>query len=132
GTNSAITNSECEANAGLVKEDGSIAAARCKVKTWPMVGANPAYGKPTRAPLPTQTGGITTMRREELERFPVFQLYEQPALSLGARPVDNELRKNRTHVFDNDFVQQHYEDDEPESWGETQDRLYGVPIGCRE
>ena len=130
GTESAITHSECAANAGAARKDSTIAAACCKVKAWLLVGADPAYGKPTRAPLPTEPGGIRTMSREELETLrsgtgPVF-------VGLGARPVDDVLRKNRTHVFDNDFVQQHYKEDESESCEETQERVYGVPIGCHE
>ena len=58
------------------------------------------------------------MSYKELERFPVFQLYTQPALCSGPHSVDTVLRKNRTHFFDNDSLQQHYEDDERESRSE--------------
>jgi len=124
-TRASITDEENAANAGADKSDIKITTARNKVAAWPSVCER-------NAPLPIEPGGIRTMSREELERFPVFQFYGQPALSLGPRPVDNALRKNRTHVFDSVFVQQHYENDEPESWGERQERLYGVPVGCRE
>jgi len=72
------------------------------------------------------------MSCEELARFPVFHLYDQPARSLGPRPVDGTLRKNRTHLFKNYFVQQRYEDDDQESPEEEQERVHGVPAGCRE
>ena len=57
GIESAITHSECAANAGAAKKDSSIAAACCKVKAWLLVGSDPTYGEPTRAPLPTEPGG---------------------------------------------------------------------------
>lgn len=124
-TRATITDEESQANAGLGSSASRIAIARDKVAAWPSVCER-------NAPLPIRPDGIRAMSREEFERFPVFQLYGQAVLSLGTRPVDNVLLKNRTHLFDNDFVLQHYEDDEPESSEETQERLYGVPIGCRE
>lgn len=129
GTTSAITYSECAANAGAAKRDSSILTGRCKVKAWRLVGADPAYGEPTRAPLPAEPGGIITMSREKLER-----LSSGIGLELDGsvvRPVDTVLRENRTRSLDNDFVQQNYTDDDGESPGEKQERLYGVPDGCR-
>jgi hypothetical protein len=120
---SAITNTECEANAGAAEMVGSIAAARRKVGAWPRVGADPDYGKPTRAPLPTQPGGIKTISCEELER-----LSSGIGLALvgsGARPVDKVLRESRTRLPNNDVVQQHYEDDEREASSD-------VPVGYHE
>jgi len=57
-----ITPREMEANAGLLGSDTSIASARSKVKAWPLVGSDPAYG------VPTKSIGIRVMSREELER----------------------------------------------------------------
>jgi hypothetical protein len=132
GTESAITHSECAANAGAARRDSIIAAACCKVKAWPLVGVDPAYGEPTRAPLPTEPGGVRAMSCEELTRVPVFHLYDPSARSLGPRPVKSTLRKSRTHLVNNYFVQQRYEDDDQESPEEEQERLRGVPAGCRE
>jgi len=72
------------------------------------------------------------MGREELERFPVFQLYRPPASRSDPHPVDAVYRQRRTHFFDDDLLQQRYEDDDQESPEEEQERLPGVPAGCRE
>ena len=72
------------------------------------------------------------MSCEELERFPVFQLYGQGARGLGPRPVDSIVYKSRKHFFDSDLAQQSYENDDQESPEEEQERLHGVPLGCRE
>jgi len=132
GIESAITHSECAANAGAARKDSSIAAACCKVKAWLLVGADPTYGEPTRSPLPIEPGGVRAMGREELERFPVFQLYRPPASRSDPHPVDAVYRQRRTHFFDDDLLQQRYEDDDQESPEEEQERLPGVPAGCRE
>jgi len=129
---SAITNLESEANAGLVKRDQRVALARCKVKAWPSVGSDPIFGRPTKAPLPTQPGGIRIMSREELERLSagVGQVF----VGLGDRPVDNALRQNQElprRLRSDDFVEQFYSNDEQETLSEKQERLYGVPVGCR-
>jgi hypothetical protein len=112
---SAITHSECMANAAVAENDSHIAAAQRKVNAWPSVGSDPRYGKPTKAPLPTQPGGIKRISREELERL---------SSSTGPVVVEKEdrqvpdvlhlLRKNtmRGRLPNNDFVRQHYDDDE--------------------
>jgi hypothetical protein len=125
---SAIAHSECLANAGVAENDNRIAAARAKVAVWPSVGADPGYGKPTKAPLPTQPGGIKQISREELEKLssgacPVV-------VDSGAYPVDHALRKNRMGVRlpNSEFVQQHfYDDDEQGSVPAA-----GLPVGYRE
>ncbi len=66
------------------------------------------------------------MSCEELERFPVFQLYGQGARGLGPRRVDSILRKSRKHFFDSDLAQQLYENDDQESPEEEQERLASV------
>jgi hypothetical protein len=120
-TESAITSSECAANAGAATKDASIADARCKVAAWPLVGVDAAYGKPTRAPLPTEPGGIRKVSHEELEKLSsdTGSVYADS----GVFPVDYALRKNSTRMRlpNNDFVQQHYNDDERES-------LPGLPL----
>jgi hypothetical protein len=95
---SAIAHSECLANAGVTGNGNRIAAARAKVAAWPSVGVDPQYGQPTKAPLPTQPGGIKQISREELEKLssgagPV--IVDSGAYSHSYAPVDHALRKNR-------------------------------------
>ena len=128
---SGITNLECEANAGLAKDD-RIAAARCKVKVWLSVGTSSGCETPTRAPLPTAGGG-RRISLKELDEAPVFQLYYPAAtvrrrprkdelwrdeIELGEHRVDLMLRKNKERtlrLLDNEYVQEHYSNDEQES-----------------
>jgi hypothetical protein len=129
----AITSADSMANAGAEESDDRIAAARRKVQAWPSVGA----GKLTRAPLPTEPGGIRQISREELERL---SLDSGSAFVGSGIPVDYIARMNRRitiRLLDNDLVQQRYEDlasadelngreslsDEPENHGVDETEL---------
>jgi hypothetical protein len=56
----ALTAEEIEANAGAHASNGMIAQARAKVGAYPLVGVDPKFGTPTKAPraLTLRSGGI--------------------------------------------------------------------------
>ena len=119
-----ITDSECEINAGAYPglrrgaaatlSTAQVEAVRRKVAVWPDIydqrAPLPGYG---RSSSRCNTGsGITLMSRDELQRLSDRQV----GLTCSeTQPLDRLLRKNRVRIAEDDFVLQHYRDDEPEN-----------------
>ena len=82
--------------------------------------------------IPTPSAATTDKLQTRRYTNNLLGTKDRSGHSLGPRPVDSTLRKSRTHLFNNYFVQQRYEDDDQESPEEEQERLHGVPAGCRE
>lgn len=91
-----------------------VEAVQRKVAVWPEI-----YDE--KAPLPgyvrdsnrrNTMRGVTLMSRDELQRLSNLQV---AFIGSETRPLDELFRKNTTRLPDNDFVQQHYVDDERES-----------------
>lgn len=123
-----ITDSECEINAGAYagRSRGAaerlsfaqVEAVRRKVAVWLEI-----YDR--KAPLPGHcrnsnccdtVSGIRLMRRDELQKLSDLQA---GFICSETRPLDRLLRKNRMRIAGNDFVLQHYRDDEPETESEV-------------
>jgi hypothetical protein len=119
-----ITDSECEINAGAYPglrrgaaatlSTAQVEAVRRKVAVWPDI-----YDQ--KAPLPGHyrnsnyrhtVHGITLMSRDELQKLSDLHV---GFISSETRPLDRLPRKNRTRITGDDFVMQHYRDDETES-----------------
>jgi len=129
-----ITDSECEINAGAYAGRGRRAAdrlspaqvteVRSKVGVWPEIYDRkaPLPGHYRRSACINSAPGVTVMSREELEQLTkpcvVF-------IDLGSRSYSDLVRKKRMRLTDDDFVQQHYVDDERASPSD-------VPIGYHE
>lgn len=92
-------------------------AVRRKVAVWPEV-----YDQ--RAPLPGHgrasdcgnTPGIRLMTREELQKLSSQQ---GAFIGLEAQPSNYSLRKSKMRAMRDDFVRQHYGDDEAEPESEV-------------
>jgi hypothetical protein len=125
---STITDSECEINAGAYAglrrgavetlSAALVEGVRRKVAVWPEI-----YDQ--KAPLPghcrnsnccNTVHGITVMSRDELQKLSGLQV---GFTCSETRPLDLLLRKNRTRIAGDDFVLQHYRDDEPEPVSEV-------------
>ena len=123
-----ITDSECEINAGAYAglrrgavetlSAAQVEAVRRKVAVWPDI-----YDQ--KAPLPGHcrnsncsktVHGITLMSRDELQELTDLQV---AFVGLEAGPPNHFLRKNRMRVMRDEFVLQHYRDDEPEPESEV-------------
>lgn len=130
-----ITDSECEINAGAYAglrrgaaetlSAAQVEAVRRKVAAWPEI-----YDQ--KAPLPgrcpnsdcCKTRGITMIGRDELQNLPNLQV---AFIGLETRPSNHLLRKSGMRVMRDDFVLQHYRDDEPEPEPESE-----VAVGYHE
>ena len=118
-----ITDSECEINAGAYAglrrgaaetlSPAQVEAVRRKVAVWPEI-----YDQ--KAPLPgyrrnfdcrNTVRGITLMSRDELQKLSELQV---AFIGSEAQPPNYLLRKSRMRTMRDDFVLQHYRDDEPE------------------
>ena len=122
-----ITDSECEINAGAYAgrrrqaaetlSPAHVETVRRKVAVWPEI-----YDQ--KAPLPGHcrnsnccdtVRGITLMSRDELPKLSDLQ---GGFICSETRPLGRLLRKNRMRFAGDDFVLQHYWDDEPEAESE--------------
>ena len=118
-----ITDSECEINAGAYPalrrgsdetlSDAQVEAVRRKVAAWPEI-----YDQ--RAPLPGHcrnsnrcktVRGVTLMSRDELQSLSDLDV---ALIASETRSPDHLLRRNRVRVMGDDYMLQHYSDDEPE------------------
>ncbi len=125
---STITDSECEINAGAYAglrrgaaetlSPAQVEAVRRKVAAWPEI-----YDQ--KAPLPgyrrsfdcrNNVLGVTLMTREELRKMSEVQV---AFIGLEAQLPSYLARKSRMRTMRDDFVLQHYRDDEPEADAET-------------
>jgi hypothetical protein len=118
-----ITDSECEINAGAYAglrrgaaetlSPAQVEAVRRKVAVWPEI-----YDQ--KAPLPgydrtfdcrNNVRGITLMNRDELQKLSEVQV---AFIGSEAQLPSYLARKSRMRTMRDDFVLQHYRDDEPE------------------
>jgi hypothetical protein len=123
-----ITDSECEINAGAYAgrsrgavetlSPAQVEMVRRKVAVWPEI-----YDQ--KAPLPghcrnsdcgNTVRGIRLMSRDELQELSDLQV---GFICSETRPLDRLLRKNRMQIAGDDFLLQHYRDDEPEPVSEV-------------
>ena len=125
---STITDSECEINAGAYAGRGRggvetlsaalVEAVRRKVAVWPEIYDRkaPLPGHCVNSSFSDTVRGITLMSRDELQNLSDPRV---AFVGLETRPPDHLLRKNRMRVMRDDFVLQHYRDDEPEPESEV-------------
>ena len=123
-----ITDSECEINAGAYAglrrgaaetlSAAQVEAVRRKVAVWPEI-----YDQ--KAPLPGHcrnsnrcktVRGVTLMSRDELQKLSDLDV---AFIGSETRSPSHLLRRNLVRVMGDDFVLQHYRDDEPEPESEV-------------
>lgn len=122
-----ITDSECEINAGAyagIRRGAAeglsarhVEAVRNKVAVWPEIYDH-------KAPLPGHcrvsdcgnTPGIRLMSRQELQKLSSLQV---AFIGLEAQSSNYSLRKSKMRAMRDDYVLQHYGDDEAEPESEV-------------
>jgi hypothetical protein len=123
-----ITDSECEINAGAYPglrrgaaatlSTAQVEAVRRKVALWPEIydQKSPLPGSYRNSNCCHTVRGITLMSRDELQELSDLQV---GFICSETRPLDRSLRKNRMRIAGDDFVLEHYRDDEPEPASEV-------------
>ncbi len=118
-----ITDSECEINAGAYAglrrgaaealSAAQVEAVRRKVAVWPEIYDQKATlpGHYRTSDCCTTVRGITLMSRDELQKL------TDQAMFFGSetRSPSRLLRRNSVRAMGDDYVLQHYRDDEPET-----------------
>lgn len=125
---STITDSECEINAGgyagrrrgaaETLSSAQVEGVRRKVALWPEIydQKSPLPGRYRNSTCCDIVRGITLMSRDDLQELSDLQV---GFICSETRPLDRPLRKNRMRIAGDDFVLQHYRDDEPEPVSEV-------------
>jgi hypothetical protein len=118
-----ITDSECEINAGAYAGRRRGAAERLssaqaegvrrKVALWPEIydQKSPLPGRYRNSNCCNTVRGITLMSRDELQKLSDLQV---GFIGSETRRLDRLSRKDRMRITGDDFVLQHYRDDELE------------------
>ncbi len=118
-----ITDSECEINAGAYAglrrgaaetlSPAQVEAVRRKVAVWPEIYDQKASLPGYRRTFGCRNNvrGITLMNRDELQKLSEVQV---AFIGSEAQLPSYLVRKSRMRTMKDDFVLQHYRDDEPE------------------
>ena len=127
-----ITDSECEINAGAYAglrrgaaatlSAAQVEAVRLKVAVWPEIYDQkaPLPGCCRNSDLCNTVRGVTLMSRDELQKLSDLQV---AFVGSEAQLPSRLLRRNRMPVMGEDYVLQHYRDDESEPESERSCRV---------